>query len=105
MDKQPIAHVTFEPNNGLKCMQDFQCFTNAPAGVRFAVYPVAGMDEKYKLVGPGYGEIPGNYGNGAIYVFGLVRPNNGVQPTAEAPRLGGLAADMNPERQPAAADA
>ena len=105
MDKQPIAHVTFEPNNGLKCMQDFQCFTNAPAGVRFAVYPVAGMDEKYKLVGPGYGEIPGNYGNGAIYVFGLVRPNNGVQPTAELAGLEGFVDKSEEERQHAAADA
>ena len=105
MDRQPIAYVTLKPDNGLKCMQDFQCFTDAPAGVRFAVYPVAGTDEKYKLVGPGYGEIPGDYGNGAIYVFGLVRPNNGVQPTAEAARCEGLAADPITERQPAAADA
>jgi len=70
MDNQPIAHMTFEPDNVLHCMQDFSCFTGVPAGIRFAVYAVPGCEDRsrHKLIGPGYGE-PGDYGNGAIYVF------------------------------------
>ena len=105
MDKQPIAYVMFELDNGMKCFQDFRAFINAPAGVRFAVYPVAGGSERYKLVAPGYGAIPGDYGNGAIYISGLVRPNNGVQPTAELAGRESIAAEPTTERQPAAADA
>lgn len=72
LDGQLVAYVTFEPDNTLRCFQDFRTFRGAPSGVRFEVYEVAGKGERprHKLIAPGYGKT-GNYGDGAIFVYDL----------------------------------
>ena len=73
--QQPTSHVTFAEGNTLRCGQDFRYFRGAPANVRFAVYPVAGSETQSRLVAPGYGDLGGNYGNGAIYLFDPITPD------------------------------
>ena len=61
--------MRFRPSNRIRYGQDFGQFSGIPSGVNFSVeeFCEPGM---FILKGPGYGE-PGNYGSGALYVWGL----------------------------------
>lgn len=50
----PICSMSFKPSNTVACRHGGRCFTGAPAGITFAVYP-GGEEGWYTLVAPGYG--------------------------------------------------
>ena len=56
--------------NKIKYGQDFCCGNiGIPAGIDFKVKKFGG--NMFKLRGKGYGLLPNNYGNGALYAYGL----------------------------------
>lgn len=57
--------------NKIRYGQDFSQHIGVPSGVDFKVASLG--DGRFKLVGDGYGELdrPDQYGNGALYVWGL----------------------------------
>lgn len=50
--------------NSIPYMQDMSFFDGIPKGK----YNIEKNNESLRLIAPGYGERPDNYGNGAIYV-------------------------------------
>jgi len=66
-----MTEIMFEEND-IYFMQDSSFWKGIPEGVKFVTTWLgtnSGKDRKIKLVGKGYGELGGDYGNGAIFVF------------------------------------
>lgn len=61
----PVGTVKFEPGNGIRYLQDFFFYRGIPAG-EYQVFKLG--EGAFKLVAPGYGELGGDYGNGALIV-------------------------------------
>ena len=83
-EQRPVSYATFAEGNKLRYGQDFRESAGVPAGVRFAVYPIAGSTMS-KLVAPGYGELGGDYGNGALYLHDPITPDVAI---IEQPEVG-----------------
>jgi hypothetical protein len=61
--------VIFKKGNKIKFGQDHSFWQGVPPGVDFEVTPFP--DNRFVLRAPGYGIVGGDYGNGALYVYGL----------------------------------
>lgn len=59
-----VALVRFEQGNDTVCGQDFAYYRGVPPG-QYQCYDIGFA---WMLVAPGYGEIGGNYGNGALII-------------------------------------
>jgi len=66
--------MKFKAGNIIRFGQDHQFYKGIPAGIDFSVSRFNG-GAKYVLRAPGYGLLgtPGEYGNGALYVYGLTK--------------------------------
>jgi len=69
--------MKFRKDNRIKYGQDCAQWKGVPAGVDFEVrrFPSGGAKHMYILTAPWYGDLsrPGQYGNGALYVWGLTK--------------------------------
>ena len=63
--------MKFRSNNRIRYGQDMRAYRGIPSKIEFHVERgVEGQTIQYILTSPGYG-AKGNYGNGALYVYGL----------------------------------
>ena len=58
--------VKFRKNNKIPYGQDMQYHKSIPDGIEFKIFPF--QKDRVKLVADGYGDLEGNYGNGAIFI-------------------------------------
>ena len=58
--------VKFRKNNKIPYGQDMQYYKGVPSGIEFEIFPF--QSNRVKLIADGYGNLEGNYGNGAVYI-------------------------------------